>query len=223
MAVGSFSAGLSGLNANQQKLERHRQQPREHQHGRLQGELVHFCRPRQPVRRRSERQSDADRSRRRHRRRSRRSSRQGSIENTGVATNVAIQGSGLLRGRRPARTAPTRAPAISASTPTACSSPPMASRCRASRRSIRRRAPSITTGHAGDIIIPPGVLRAPVATHVVRHDRRISTPARRVGATFTSSVQIYDSLGTTARRHDDVHEDRPPARGTTRSRCRVRT
>ena len=62
---------------------------------------------------------------------------QGAIENTREATNVAIQGNGFFVVRGDARQRATRAPATSASTPTACWSRRTASACRATRSSIR--------------------------------------------------------------------------------------
>ena len=87
---------------------------------------------------------------------------QGAIENTREATNVAIQGSGFFVGRATARQSPTPAPATSASTTTASWSRRTASACRATRRSIRPPATIVTTGEPSDIIVPPGVLRAPI-------------------------------------------------------------
>ena len=74
----------------------------------------------------------------------------------------------------------------------------------------------VTTGAPGDIAVPPGVLRAPAATTHVRDRHRTSSASAAVNDTFTSSVQIYDSLGAVAR-HDGRPTPRPaPAPGTTR-------
>ena len=101
MAVGSFSAGLSGLNANGQYLSGDREQSRQHQHHWFQVERRDLHGSRQPDRRRLEREPDAGRSRRRAPDRSRRSSAR-------------------ARSRTPARppTSPSRATASSSSVAT---------------------------------------------------------------------------------------------------------
>ncbi len=53
----------------------------------------------------------------------------------------------------------------------------------------------INTGTPGDIIVPPGVLRAPSATTTFSTSTNLDASAA-TGATFTASVQMYDSLGT---------------------------
>lgn len=52
----------------------------------------------------------------------------------------------------------------------------------------------ITTGQPTDIVIPPGVLRAPGATTTFSTVSNLNATAA-VGDTFTASVQIYDALG----------------------------
>ena len=75
MSAGSFSASLSGLNANQQKLSVIGNNLANINTVALQGEHRELRRPRQPVGRRPEREPDADRPRRRASARSRRTSR----------------------------------------------------------------------------------------------------------------------------------------------------
>ena len=52
----------------------------------------------------------------------------------------------------------------------------------------------ITTGQPTDIVVPPGVLRAPVATSAFRTLSNLDVE-RHVGDGFNTPVQIYDSLG----------------------------
>ena len=155
MAVGSFSAGLSGLNANAHVPQRHRQQPGEHQHRRLQGQLGDVHGPGQP---------DVGGP----------STNpmqiglgvvtgsispifsQGAIENTREATNVAIQGAGFFVVKGPRRPRPTRAPATSPST---------------TRASWSRRTASAVQGFTA---IDP-------VTGQDRHDRRADRHRRAAG------------------------------------------
>jgi flagellar hook protein FlgE len=53
----------------------------------------------------------------------------------------------------------------------------------------------ITSGQPANIVIPPGVLRAPTATTQFGTVSNLDASAA-VGSTFTTSVQVYDSLGT---------------------------
>ncbi len=53
----------------------------------------------------------------------------------------------------------------------------------------------LTNGPTGDITVPPGVLRAPVATSTFRTVSNLDAGAA-VNDTFVTSVQMFDSLGT---------------------------
>lgn len=53
----------------------------------------------------------------------------------------------------------------------------------------------LTNGQLSDITVPPGVLRAPVATSQFSTLTNLNAKAA-VGDTFTSAVQMYDKLGT---------------------------
>src|SRR5262249_46678198 len=53
----------------------------------------------------------------------------------------------------------------------------------------------ITTGAPTNISVPPGVLRAPQATQGFSTDSNLDSSAA-TGTVFTTSVQVYDSLGT---------------------------
>ena len=158
MAVGSFSAGLSGLSANQQALERHRQQSREHEYGRLQGQHVTFeDLVNQNVGGSSE-NPDADRPRRRHRG-DHADVRAGDIEASRVSTNVAIQGNGFFM--------------LDGSAGHVIHARRRFQLRQATARWSRRMARSvlgytaidpvtrqiITTGQPTEIIVPPGLLR----------------------------------------------------------------
>ena len=98
MAVGSFSAGLSGLNANSTYLSVIGNNLANINTIGFKTSTVQLRGPRQPDGRRHQRQPDAGRPRRRRPARSRRSSARASIENTREATNVAIQGNGFFVG-----------------------------------------------------------------------------------------------------------------------------
>jgi flagellar hook protein FlgE len=52
----------------------------------------------------------------------------------------------------------------------------------------------LTTGQPNSIVIPPGVLRAPVASTLFGMTSNLDSRAAN-GATFAASVQIYDALG----------------------------
>jgi flagellar hook protein FlgE len=52
----------------------------------------------------------------------------------------------------------------------------------------------ITTGQPNPIAVPPGVLRAPFATSTFTTETNLNASAA-TGSTFTTAVQIYDSVG----------------------------
>jgi flagellar hook protein FlgE len=118
---------------------------------------------------------------------------QGAIENTREATNVAIQGNGLFVVRGPNGNAYTRAGNFSFNsegklvTPDGyfvqgyTASDPVTGRI-------------VTTGPATDIAVPPGVLRAPEPTTSIRANSNLDSGAA-TNDTLTTSVQIYDALG----------------------------
>ena len=118
MAVGSFSAGLSGLNANAADLSVIGNNLANINTVGFKASTRDLRGPRQPDRRRLEREPDADRPRRRHRAdlaglhpgRDREQPRRDQRRDPGQR---------LLRGERTGRARPTRAPATSASTATA--------------------------------------------------------------------------------------------------------
>ena len=117
---------------------------------------------------------------------------QGAPESTREATNVAIQGGGFFLVKGDDGNAYTRAGNFSFDSNGVLVSPdgfkvqgwtaadPLGN--------------IITTGTPDDIAVPPGVLRPPVATSNFATVTNLSASAA-VNDTFTSSVQIYDSLG----------------------------
>ncbi len=119
---------------------------------------------------------------------------QGGLENTGVPTHVAIQGRGFfVVGSGATGLSFTRAGDFSFD---------------AAGRLVTAEGLAvqgytqidpltgqvIATGQPRDIIVPPGVLRAPGATTVFGTNTNLNASAA-VGNTFTASVQVYDALG----------------------------
>lgn len=119
--------------------------------------------------------------------------RQGGIETTGIATNVAIQGSGFFviggANDRSYTRAGDFAFDANGMLVTADGKP-----VQGYTTIDPATGAVITTGQPGDVIIPPGVLRAPTATTRFTTTTNLDSRAA-VGSTFTAAVQIYDSLG----------------------------
>jgi len=120
--------------------------------------------------------------------------RQGGIENTGVPTNVAIQGRGFFVVGSANDRSYTRAGDFSQDadgTLVTSDGKPV--------QGFTAVNPAtgaiITTGQPTNIVVPPGVLRAPKATTQFGAASNLDANAA-VGATFTVSPQIFDSLGT---------------------------
>ena len=118
---------------------------------------------------------------------------QGGIENTGVPTNVAIQGSGFFVIGDPAHRAYTRAGDFSfdanGQLVTSNGSPVQG------YTAMNAAGQVITTGQPTSIVVPPGVLRPPVATTTFGTVSNLDSNAK-VNDTFTASVQIIDALGS---------------------------
>ena len=118
---------------------------------------------------------------------------QGAIENTREATNVAIQGGGFFVVRGNDGNAYTRAGNFSFDSNGTLVSP---DGFKVQGWTATDAAGQIvSTGQPGDITVPPGVLRAPQATSQLYTRTNLDADAL-VGSTFTTSVQIYDALGT---------------------------
>ena len=120
---------------------------------------------------------------------------QGSIENTREATNVAIQGQGFFVVNSPAgATAYTRAGNFSFSNNGTLVTPD-GYHVQGYTQTDPATGRIVTTGLPTDINLPPGVLRDPTPTTQFRTVTNLDASAVN-GTTFTASVQIYDSLGT---------------------------
>jgi flagellar hook protein FlgE len=122
---------------------------------------------------------------------------QGGLETTGVSSHVAIQGRGFFMvGNGGNDRSYTRAGDFSFD-----ANGRMVSAEGLAVQGYTQTDPVtgniITTGQPADIIIPPGVLRAPGPTTQFSTTTNLNASAL-VGDTFTASVQIYDALG-------DVH------------------
>ena len=120
---------------------------------------------------------------------------QGAIENTREATNVAIQGGGfLVVADADGSQAYTRAGNFSFDKDGKLVTPdghfvqgwddidPVTGEV-------------LATGQPGDLSVPPGILRAPLATSTFTTETNLNANAT-AGSTFTASVQIYDALGS---------------------------
>ena len=118
---------------------------------------------------------------------------QGAIENTREATNVAIQGSGFFVVRGAGGNSYTRAGNFTFDSDGKLVTPD--GQYVQGYTSINATTGAVvTTGSTGDITVPLGVLRSPVATTSFSTKSNLDSSAA-VGATFTTGVQIYDSLG----------------------------
>jgi flagellar hook protein FlgE len=117
---------------------------------------------------------------------------QGAPQSTREATNVAIQGSGFFVVQD-AGLSYTRDGSFSfSSTGKLVTADGLAVQGWTQTDPITGKV--ITTGALGDITVPPGVLRAPVATTQFSTLTNLGA-STNVGDTFSSSVQIYDALG----------------------------
>ncbi len=121
---------------------------------------------------------------------------QGGIENTGVATNVAIQGNGFFvvgtaqnSGSRSYTRAGDFGFNATGTLVTAGGDPVLG------YTAIDPVTGAVvTSGQPAAITIPPGVLRAPVPTTSFATVTNLNTTTA-VGGTFATSVQMYDAIG----------------------------
>jgi flagellar hook protein FlgE len=118
---------------------------------------------------------------------------QGAIENTREATNVAIQGNGMFVVRGDNGVSYTRAGAFSLNSEGVLVTPD-GFRVQGYTEVDPATGEIVTTSQPTDIVVPPGILRAPLATGMFRTITNLDVNAE-VGDTFNTPVQIYDSVG----------------------------
>lgn len=118
---------------------------------------------------------------------------QGSIESTRETTNMAIQGNGFFIVRTPDGSFFTRAGDFSFNADGFLVNPEGHFVQAYTQRDAATGA-IITTGSPTDLQIPPGQLEAPVATTTFRTVTNLDTNAL-VASTFTTTVDVFDSLG----------------------------
>ena len=120
---------------------------------------------------------------------------QGAIENTREATNVAIQGGGFfVIADDDGSHAYTRAGAFSFDKDGMLVSPD-GKFVQGYTGIDPLTGEVITTGQPSSIAVPPGVLRAPFATSTFTTETNLNANSA-TGATLTSAVQVFDSLGS---------------------------
>ncbi|MCC6163557.1 MAG: flagellar hook protein FlgE [Acidobacteria bacterium] len=120
---------------------------------------------------------------------------QGPIESTRESTNVAIQGSGFFIVNNGEGSAYTRAGNFSFNADGELVTPD-GWRVQGYTGRDPVTGDIITTGMPGDIIVPPGVLRAPEATTNVRTLINLDRDALVTGdVNFTTPIKIYDAVG----------------------------
>jgi len=118
---------------------------------------------------------------------------QGAIESTREATNVAIQGNGFFVVRGSGGNSYTRAGNFTRDSAGKLMTPD--GQYVQGYTSVNAITGAIiTTGTPTDITIPEGVLRPPVATTSIQTKTNLDASAA-VGASHTAAVQVYDSLG----------------------------
>jgi flagellar hook protein FlgE len=119
---------------------------------------------------------------------------QGAIETTGEPTNAAIQGNGFFVVRnQDGGVFYTRAGNFSLNNEGALVTPD-GLRVQGFTQVDAVTGEIISTGQPSDIIVPSGVLREPIPTSLFRTQSNLDTAAL-VGDTFDTPVQIFDSLG----------------------------
>ena len=118
---------------------------------------------------------------------------QGAIENTGDATNVAIQGAGFFVVSGSNGQSYTRAGNFSF-TADGLLATPDGQAVQGWTTIDPTTGRVVTAAQATDITISPGVLREPVPTTTFRTITNLDS-ASAVASAFTTSVQVYDALG----------------------------
>jgi flagellar hook protein FlgE len=118
---------------------------------------------------------------------------QGSIQTTSEATNVAIQGNGFFIVGGDSGVAYTRAGNFSFDNTGALVTTD-GYKVQGYTQLDPLTGAVVTTSQVSDIVVPPGVLRAPTATSEFTTLANLNSAAT-VGSTFTTSVQMYDPQG----------------------------
>src|SRR4029453_3253967 len=119
---------------------------------------------------------------------------QGAIESTGEPTNAAIQGAGFFVVKSPDQAQfYTRAGNFSLNSEGVLISPD-GYRVQGTSQIAAPTGDIITTGQPADIVVPAGVLRDPIQTTRILMQSNLDSGAS-VGDTFDTPMQIFDSLG----------------------------
>ena len=118
---------------------------------------------------------------------------QGSIESSREATNVAIQGNGMFVVQGPQGTVYTRAGNFSFNADGELVTPD-GYKVQGFTDIDPVTGEVVATGEPTNIRIPPGVLRAPTSTSVITISSNLDASAE-VGDKLETSMQVYDSLG----------------------------
>ncbi|HTV00533.1 MAG TPA: flagellar hook protein FlgE [Luteitalea sp.] len=121
---------------------------------------------------------------------------QGAIETTREASNVAIQGQGFFVVRGEEGNAYTRAGNFTFNADGEMVTPD-GWRVQGYSQVDPVTGDVITTGGLSDIVVPPGVLRAPVATTNIRGQINLNASDAVTGApNYTTSFKTFDALGS---------------------------
>jgi flagellar hook protein FlgE len=118
---------------------------------------------------------------------------QGAIESSRMATNVAIQGGGLFVLDSPQGRVYSRAGNFSFDS-TGTLVAPDGKFVQGYTQTDPVTGQIITTGSTSNITVPPGVLRPPVASTQFRTVSNLDASAP-IGSTFSAAITIYDALG----------------------------
>lgn len=120
---------------------------------------------------------------------------QGAIESSRVATHVAIQGNGFFMVEGPDGQSYTRAGNFSFDSEGTLVTPDGEFVLGYTQVDPTTNIVS-TTGQPTRMVVPPGVLSAPLASTRFQAVSNLDASAP-VGSTFTAAIQLYDSLGST--------------------------
>jgi flagellar hook protein FlgE len=119
---------------------------------------------------------------------------QGSIQSTNESTNIAVQGSGFFVVRGPDGVAYTRAGNFAFDNMGALVTTD-GFRVQGYTQIDPATGQIVTSGSVMDIVVPPGVLRAPTPTTAFTALTNLNASSA-VGSTYTTSVQMYDPQGS---------------------------